>query len=78
MCDDDWDDDDTAPPSGYTGATGGTTTEFSSNRSSYSYNSRDSRPNYQRRKYNNPVMMESLTMQISKYHVGKLIGRGGM
>ena len=80
MCDDDWDDDDTAPPSGYTGGTA-STTEFSSN-SNRPYNpprdSGRSRPNYQRQKYNNPAMMESLTMQISKFHVGKLIGRGGM
>merc|ERR1739848_635384 len=46
------------------------------------YNPLDSRrsrprPSYQRQKYNNSVMMESLTMQISKSHVGKLIGRGG-
>lgn len=81
MCDDDWDDDDTAPPSGYTGGTA-SPTEFSSN-SNRPYNPRDSRrsrprPSYQRQKYNNSVMMESLTMQISKFHVGKLIGRGGM
>jgi len=80
MCDDDWDDDDTAPPSGYTGGTA-SPTEFSSN-SNRPYNPRDSRrsrprPSYQRQKYNNSVMMESLTMQISKFHVGKLIGRGG-